>query len=337
MGIIDNYPPSFEFIDRTSCKRIETACLEWRWRIKDRTGRLCQVHGDFHPWNILFRTGTDFTVLDRSRGEWGEPADDVATMSLNYLFFSLQRSGRLEGDLEALFRLFWDTYLERTGDREIARSDRPLLCLARPGHRKPRLVSPPFRLRAQDALHVHRERACCTPVRPRGRNEVPGMTNGFALWLTGIPASGKSSVTRELVRKLRNRQVPVVVLESDRMRTILTPAPTYSEEERDRFYRQLVQLGEVITGSGVNVIFDATANKRAYRDAAPRADPPLRRGLSRLPAGGLRCPGPQRHLCQGRAEQGLATVPGLQAAYEPPLSPGTHARRARHLRAENAC
>ena len=35
------------------------------------------MHGDFHPWNLLFREGVEFSVLDRSRGEWGEPADDV--------------------------------------------------------------------------------------------------------------------------------------------------------------------------------------------------------------------------------------------------------------------
>jgi hypothetical protein len=116
MGIIDNYPAAFAFLDRALLKRIELSCLEWRWRIKDRAERLCRVHGDFHPWNILFRKGTDFTVLDRSRGEWGEPADDMATMSINYLFFSLQRSGRFEGSLESMFRIFWDTYLDRTGD-----------------------------------------------------------------------------------------------------------------------------------------------------------------------------------------------------------------------------
>ena len=48
---------------------------------------------------------------------------------------------------------------------------------------------------------------------------------GFALWLTGIPASGKSSITRELVKKLEIQGVAVVVLESDEMRKILTPEP----------------------------------------------------------------------------------------------------------------
>lgn len=125
MGLIDNYPKRYEFIDQELLQRIESACVRWRWKLKGRSRRLSQVHGDFHPWNILFRSGTDFTVLDRSRGEWGEPADDVTCLSINYLFSSLIRSGRLEGDLERMFRIFWDTYLEQTGDRELLETAPP--------------------------------------------------------------------------------------------------------------------------------------------------------------------------------------------------------------------
>lgn len=110
-GVVDSYPA----LDDT-LREIERRCLEWRWRLRGHAARLCQVHGDFHPWNLLFRAGADFSVLDRSRGEWGEAADDVACLSLNYLFFSLQRSRRLEGAFEALWRSFWDAYLERSGD-----------------------------------------------------------------------------------------------------------------------------------------------------------------------------------------------------------------------------
>src|SRR5205823_1471069 len=88
---------------------------------------LRQVHGDFHPWNILFGTGAEFRVLDRSRGEWGDPADDVASITANYVFFSLQRSGRLEGALETLFSRFWDRYSDRSHDRELPEVVAPFL------------------------------------------------------------------------------------------------------------------------------------------------------------------------------------------------------------------
>jgi hypothetical protein len=121
-GISDSYPagPLEEPV-----REIERRCLEWRWKLRRRTERLCQVHGDFHPWNILFRDGADFSVLDRSRGEWGEAADDVCCLTLNYFFFSLRRSGRLEGDLEKLFRAFWDRYLEHSGDGAILEAAAP--------------------------------------------------------------------------------------------------------------------------------------------------------------------------------------------------------------------
>ncbi len=119
MGVLDSYPPRHGFITTGLLEGIERRCVDWRWRIKGRTDRLRQVHGDFHPYNILFGNGTRFRVLDRSRGEWGEPADDVTSLTGNYLFCSLQQSGRLAGSFETLFRRFWDRYLEKTGDREM--------------------------------------------------------------------------------------------------------------------------------------------------------------------------------------------------------------------------
>lgn len=119
MGLLDSYPKQFDCVPPTYFIDVEKDCVSWRWCLKDKSHRLCQVHGDFHPWNLLFRDGTDFTVLDRSRGEWGEPADDIAALTINYLFYSLQKYESLTGRFESLFRKFWDNYLKKTGDSEI--------------------------------------------------------------------------------------------------------------------------------------------------------------------------------------------------------------------------
>jgi phosphotransferase family enzyme len=125
MGLTDSYPIPFGFITADRLRAIEDACNQWRWRLHNQAHRLSQVHGDFHPWNVLFREGTNFSVVDRSRGEWGDPADDVTSMTVNYLFWSLCRHRRLEGAFEVLFRLFWDTYLEQSDDKEIMASAAP--------------------------------------------------------------------------------------------------------------------------------------------------------------------------------------------------------------------
>jgi adenylylsulfate kinase len=143
---------------------------------------------------------------------------------------------------------------------------------------------------------------------------------GFAIWITGIPASGKSTLTRELVKKLEIWGVSVVVLESDEMRKILTPVPTYEQKERDAFYRELALIGSLITRSGVPVIFDATANKRDYRQYA-------RTLIPRFVEAYVTCP---LEICMKRDPKGIygravvgktSTVPGIQTTYEPPHDP----------------
>jgi hypothetical protein len=118
-GILDDYPDSPSFLDEGELCDVEKLCVEWRWRLRDRASRLCQIHGDFHPWNVMFREGTDFSVLDRSRGEWGEAADDITAMAMNYIFYSVQKSMRLTGGLKDLFERFFENYLDKTGDEEL--------------------------------------------------------------------------------------------------------------------------------------------------------------------------------------------------------------------------
>lgn len=142
----------------------------------------------------------------------------------------------------------------------------------------------------------------------------------FAIWVTGLPASGKSTLAAVLKRKLAERGVGVAVLESDALRNILTPEPRYDDEERERFYCQVTCLGSLLVEQGVPVIFDATANKRRYRDEARGRIPELIEVYVDCPLEVCMARDPKGIYRRGR-DGGSSTVPGFQASYEPPENP----------------
>lgn len=125
MGLIDSYNGDEDFLREDELKKIEAKCIEWRWRIRNLGYRLCRVHGDFHPWNIIFRDDQDFKTLDRSRGEWGEAADDISAMTINYIFFSLIYLEKYEEPYKTLFNIFIEKYMEDRGDEEIFKVIQP--------------------------------------------------------------------------------------------------------------------------------------------------------------------------------------------------------------------
>jgi hypothetical protein len=132
MGIVDSLPHPWPPLPPEGCEALETAMVRWRWRLRDRAHRLSRTHGDFHPWNILFREGTDFSVLDRSRGEWGEPADDVAALGINYLFFGMRKAARqgrrgVAEPFRRLFSGFLSAYIETSRDYEVLETLPPFL------------------------------------------------------------------------------------------------------------------------------------------------------------------------------------------------------------------
>lgn len=118
-GLCDSYPDDLAIIPLERLNALEISLIRWRWRLRAQPHRAARTHGDFHPFNVLFRTDEDFSVLDCSRGGVGEPADDVTCMSINYLFFALTAHGNFEGALRDLWNVFWETYLEASGDRDV--------------------------------------------------------------------------------------------------------------------------------------------------------------------------------------------------------------------------
>ncbi len=144
--------------------------------------------------------------------------------------------------------------------------------------------------------------------------------HSVAIWLTGLPASGKSTIAQALKPQLEASGLTVEVLESDEIRRVLTPQATYAPAERALFYRALALMGAKLVAHGVTVIFDATATKRAYRDVA-------RNLIPRFIEVAVECP---LETCMRRDYKGTyqrgqrgesSTVPGLQESYEAPLHP----------------
>jgi adenylylsulfate kinase len=160
-----------------------------------------------------------------------------------------------------------------------------------------------------------------------GAHRSRTITPGWAIWITGLPGSGKTALARAVARQVARGGERVKVLELDELRKRLTPTPTYSDAERDIVYRALVVMATLLSEAGVHVIVDATAHRRLWRDLA-------RASIPRFAEVHVRCP---LDVCRERerrrtaehsprgiyasAGRPAATVPGVDVPYEPPVRP----------------
>jgi adenylylsulfate kinase len=144
----------------------------------------------------------------------------------------------------------------------------------------------------------------------------------WAIWITGVPGSGKSTVARATAERLAEHREPVRWLELDAIRRVLTPHPTYSETEREVVYRALVFMAATLTEVGVPVLIDATGHRRAWRDLARASIPRFAEVLLdcslELAQGreGTRDRGNAPAQVYAAASRPGATVPGVNIPYE---------------------
>lgn len=146
---------------------------------------------------------------------------------------------------------------------------------------------------------------------------------GIALWITGLPGSGKSTIADGLKKTYPD----FIILRMDELRKVVTPEPTYSDSEREIVYRTLVYIAVKLTELDHDVIIDATGNLRRWRELA-------RKLIPRYIEIYLKCP---VEICMEREKDRVERhgapediykkgiegwpVPGIVAPYEEPIKP----------------
>lgn len=151
------------------------------------------------------------------------------------------------------------------------------------------------------------------------------MRPGAVIWFTGRPASGKTTLALALRDALHERGIATVHLDSDHLRTFLTPEPEYTDEEREWFYSVVRQLAVLGQAGGAWVLVSATAPLRRHRE-------PVREEVERFfeiyvdaDEEVLRRRDPKGLYAAADAGR-LKNLPGVDGPWEPPPRPDVRLR-----------
>ena len=154
---------------------------------------------------------------------------------------------------------------------------------------------------------------------------------GFTVWLTGLPSSGKSTLARMLQRELDEAGLAVEVLDGDEIRQRLAKGLGFSKEDRDENIRRIAYVAKLLTRVGGVAI---TAAISPYRESRERA----RAEIGNFVEVYVNCP---LQVCMQRDVKGLyakalqgeiTNFTGISDPYEPPMQPDVivHTDRESH-------
>lgn len=144
--------------------------------------------------------------------------------------------------------------------------------------------------------------------------------DGFVVWFTGLPSSGKSTLARLLEEELRRRGLGVEVLDGDEVRQRLSRSLGFSKEDRDENIRRISYVARLLSKNGAVAITAAISPYRAIRDEA-------RQEIGRFVEIYVKC---ALEACIARDVKGLyrralageiPNLTGISDPYEEPLNP----------------
>ena len=142
--------------------------------------------------------------------------------------------------------------------------------------------------------------------------------NGAVVWLTGLPASGKSTLARALERRLFGKGGSPILLDGDTLRAGLNGDLGFSEKDRSENIRRLAEVATHLARNGHVAIVAAVSPSREDRATARRiAETAFREIYVSTPAEVCESRDPKGHYAKARAGT-LASFTGIGNDYQPP-------------------
>ncbi len=92
--------------------------------------------------------------------------------------------------------------------------------------------------------------------------------DGFVVWLTGLPGSGKTTIARQLEPKLKRLGWHVEVLDGDEIRQNLSKGLGFSREDRETHLKRVTYVAKLLSRNGVGVIGALISPYRNIREYA---------------------------------------------------------------------
>jgi bifunctional enzyme CysN/CysC len=169
------------------------------------------------------------------------------------------------------------------------------------------------------------------PALPRRERWAVLGLRGATVWLTGLPASGKSTIAEELERALVAGGRPAYLLDGENVRHGLSGDLGFSAADRHEHARRVASVARMLSDAGLVTVVALVSPAAADREAARRLHEEA--GLDFLEAWVdtpiEECERRDPHGLYARARAGtLSGFTGVDAPYEPPESPDVRLRGA---------
>ncbi|HEU5322453.1 MAG TPA: adenylyl-sulfate kinase, partial [Methylomirabilota bacterium] len=101
-----------------------------------------------------------------------------------------------------------------------------------------------------------------------GRARCAGERERWAVWITGRPGSGKTTIASRVVEALKRRGQPALLLDLAEARRVILGTHHAAPEHDDVAHRAFVYAAARLVEAGVPVVLDGTAPRRAWRELA---------------------------------------------------------------------